>query len=341
MNPKLTDDHVAGLPLHLGRADLLEEIMSTPVLDERPVRDERPRRRTTSWLVPAAAAVVVAALAVGSAWWASGGGPGSDGPTGLAKQPSAAQVTDRVALDAPGWKVVHVDETDGIAYAKGDLELEITDYPADSYDSYVEDRRHIVDPPADGAPVEVLGLGGQMWAYSPDDHTTIRQVQDGSWLEIRASGMDKAAYVALLDRLRFVDEATFEASLPDEFVGSSERSAAIDKIVNGIRDAAGTVFPMGSDATVESGQIDPYQLGADVVGQVACAWLSFYEDNRAAGDQDGIDEAVRVMGTSRDWPVLHQMNDTGDYPEVVWDYADRIAAGEMPEGYEGALGCSG
>ena len=44
MNPKLTDDAVADLPLHHGRAELLEEIMRTPVLDDRPVRAERPRR---------------------------------------------------------------------------------------------------------------------------------------------------------------------------------------------------------------------------------------------------------------------------------------------------------
>jgi hypothetical protein len=30
-----------------------------------------------------------------------------------------------------------------------------------------------------------------------------------------------------------------------------------------------------------------------------------------------------------------------DYPEVVWDYADQVAAGELPDGYWGGLGCEG
>ena len=40
-----------------------------------------------------------------------------------------------------------------------------------------------------------------------------------------------------------------------------------------------------------------------------------------------------MLGTSRDWPVLDEMNERGDYPEVVWEYADQVAAGQVPEGY--------
>ncbi len=46
------------------------------------------------------------------------------------------------------------------------------------------------------------------------------------------------------------------------------------------------------------------------------------------------------MQTSRDWPVLLEMDAEGDYPEVVWEYADQIAAGQTPAGFEGGLGCS-
>jgi hypothetical protein len=38
------------------------------------------------------------------------------------------------------------------------------------------------------------------------------------------------------------------------------------------------------------------------------------------------------MGTARDWPVLHEMNDEGDYPEVLWRYADAMANGGQIEG---------
>jgi hypothetical protein len=341
----ISDDHVADLPLHHGRAELLEEIMSTPVLDDRPAPSRTPRRRTP-WLVPVAAAAVVAALAVGSAWWASGDGPHGAGvhePSQVATQPAPRPPAYGVILDAPGWLVRYASiESSGseLSYEKGDQSFDVSRYPADSYASYVEDRRHIVDPPADGEPVEVLGLGGQLWAYSPGDHTVIRERQDGSWLEFRGSGMDKAAFLALLGRLRAVDKVTFEAALPEDFVGSGEASAAIDEMLAGIEAEAGVVFPEGSDVSVSSDEVDPYQLGADVSGTVACAWLEEFAVARQAGDTERAQRAVDVLATSRTWPVLLTMDKTGEYPDVIWQYADEVAAGRVPEGYTDGLGCA-
>ena len=45
------------------------------------------------------------------------------------------------------------------------------------------------------------------------------------------------------------------------------------------------------------------------------------------------------MATSRDWAILREMDAEGDYPEVVWEMADDLAAGRVPEGWRGALGC--
>ena len=39
-----------------------------------------------------------------------------------------------------------------------------------------------------------------------------------------------------------------------------------------------------------------------------------------------------MLGTSRDWPILDEMDETGDYPEVVWEIADEARAGELPGG---------
>ncbi len=334
MNAKLTDDAVAELPLHRGRAELLEEIMSTPVLDDRPVRTDPPRRRTT-WLVPAAAAAAVVALVAGCAWLVAGQGPGSS-ESGVAAAPT---VSDRVLLDAPGWTVVHVGDTDGVAYEKGDMELEITRYAADSYDGYVEDRRHIVDPPADGEPVEVLGLGGQLWAYGPRDHTTIRQVQDGTWLEIRASGMGKPAYLALLGRLRAVTERSFEASLPEEFVDAGERPASIGQILSEIHRYVDPLLPSGKQPEVTSDEAEPYQLGVDVAGAVACAWFDEFATATAAGDAPRAQRAADALATSRKWPVLQRMDASGGYPEVVWSLADEVVAGQVPDWYVDGLGC--
>lgn len=336
MNLKLTDDAVAGLPLSHGRAELLEEIMSTPVLDDRPIRTQEPPRRSR-WLVPVAAAAAIALVASVPLWR-------DDTPQEVPVATPSVVAGTNVVLDAPGWEVtaMYADEDSGeMTYENGDLSLDVMWGPTDSYQGYVEDRRHIVKPPADGEPITILGADAQMWPYSATDHTAIREVQSGTWIELRGSGMDKAGYLALLDQLRLVDTAGFEASLPDEFVVDAERDGTVDTILDEIDAAAdGPLLPPGVDrSSVVSDQVDAYQLGAEVSGQVACAWLDEYVAAEKAGDQGRVDQAAAVLASSHDWPVLHRMNKTGDYPEVLWQLADEAAAGQVPEWYQGGLGC--
>lgn len=343
MNIPLSDETVAGLPLSLGRAELLEEIMSTPVLDDRPVAtaDRRHRR----WLIPVAVAAAVALVVALGAWWGSGYGPGGDGRTAQVATAPAPETDYRAILDAPGWTVdgVYTDSHGGeLSYVNGDLSFEISWYSADTYEGYVEDRRHITEPPADGEPVEVLGLGAQMWAYSDLNHTAIREPQAGHWLEARGDGMDEAAYVALLGQLRLVDEREFEAAMPASYVDGSERDAAVQQILDGIGEYVDPLIPPASQRVeFSSDQNDPYHLGADVAGAVACEWLADFEAAHRAGDQARMDRAAAVLATARDWPVLQDMEQGGDFAEVIYDYADQVAAGDVPRGYAEGLGCEG
>ncbi len=71
---------------------------------------------------------------------------------------------------------------------------------------------------------------------------------------------------------------------------------------------------------------------------MACAWI-----------ERGGDEAREALATARRWPILNEMNAEGDYPEVVWQYADAfvtggdVAAGKpgvtVQDSYRDALGC--
>lgn len=357
--PKLTDDAVSRLPLHAARAELLEEIVSTPVTERTtdPAASPRPRR----WLVPLAAAAVVAGVVGATSLWAGGSGqqvpqPASSTPPSVAASPSDDTAVETTApapepdgtyavLDAPGWVATYA-ESEGdyasVTYEKGDARFEITRYPASSYDDYVEDREHIVEPPAPGEPVEVAGLAGQMWAYSADDHTVIRAVEDGSWLELRGGEMTLQALLEALSSVRITDRAAFEASLPDRFVTDGERPAAGLTIIDGITDVSGAGWPAGGERTIDSQEQDPYQLGADVAGAYACAWIGEFAAAKRDGDAAGAAnaaEAARVLGTSRDWPVLQEMDAEGDYPEMVWELADQVAAGQVPQGWRGSLGC--
>ena len=73
---------------------------------------------------------------------------------------------------------------------------------------------------------------------------------------------------------------------------------------------------------------DRYQLGAKVAGAIVCGWIERW----LAGDR----EAAKALATSREWPLLRQMDAEGDYPEVVWQYADAInGTGEVPGGMKG------
>ena len=84
---------------------------------------------------------------------------------------------------------------------------------------------------------------------------------------------------------------------------------------------------------------DRYQLGAKVAGAVACAWI-----------ERGGEEAREALATAQRWPILLEMNAEGDYPEVLWQYADAVhgKGGDVPAGkpgvtveesYRDALGC--
>ena len=338
-NPKLTDEAVAMLPLEAGRAELLEEIMST-VAPDRTVdtTGETGDDRRSRWLIPVAAAAAVAAIAAATIWGQGLLPGGSEEAQSFADQ-LALPDGQGIVLDAPGWTVDSLG-SDGIQFKRGDARLDVTSYPADSYDSYVVDREHIVDPAAPGEPIEVLGRSAQMWAYLPTDHTAIREVEDGHWIELRGAGLDETAYLGLLGQLRFTSESEFDASLPQGFVTTAERPAAAAKILTDIEAISGAGFPSGEAPSFADGDSqDRYQFGAEVAGVYACAWFNAYENAKSHDQAAAQAEAARVLGTSRDWPILNEMNEAGDYPEVVWDLSRDVPAGIARDGYREGLGC--
>lgn len=342
----ISDRAVADLPVRAGRADLLEEILAmagaqapgTPAA----LQSQRPR-----WTAPLAAAAAVAVLAGAVAWWSAGPGDPSSapGPAGTRAQADGQEAL--ALLEAPGWQVAHVGRAEpggSIAYeAAGGRSLEISWYPAATYDSYVEDRRRIVDPPAAGEPIEVLGLGAQLWSYSRDDHTVIREIEVGRWLEVRAAGMGEDDYLELLGQLRLVNEAAFEEALPDDYVTTRDRAARIEEMLDGIAAAVGPDLPVSPSGrpTIDSQENSPYGLAVDVAGSITCQWLDELDEALRVGDARRVERASAVLATARDWPLLRgEVNRQGAYPEVVFQYARTAARGEVPPRYSGGLGCA-
>lgn len=336
--PKLTDEAVAHLPLHDGRVELLEEIMASPVID-RVIEPAAPSgRRTPRWVAAVGAAAAVITVAAVPLYLTRDGGSGdSNGaPRAVGVE---APTGERAILTTAGWTVDNVNDGEWggeVGYTKGGAELVITWYLADQYDSYVTDREHINHPEVDqGQAIEVLGAPARLWAYTSDDHTVIRAPGDRYFLEVRGGGMGKQAFVALLGDLQLVNKVGLEGSLPADFVTGDERAGAIGDILDGI----GALPPGLAASDVTSSEPDRYHLGADVSGTVACGWIAEFAAAKSAGSQARMAAAADALAASHDWPILHEMNDRGDYPEVVWEYADEVAAGKVPEGYRQGLGC--
>jgi len=344
MIPKLTDEAVSMLPLESGRAELLEEIMTVVAPDRQTEPTPNPSPRRSRWLVPLAVAAAVATVASTPLWWGGEEDGSQEPPATFQAAPDSPGTGYRAVVTEPGWEADYVSQDDKyggeVNFTNGGQNLAITWYPEKTYQDYLTDREHIPypDPPAPGDPVTVLGVPGQLWAYADTDHTVMREPQLGYWMEFRGDGMDRAAFEELLTHLKLVSLEEFESALPSSFVTAEDRPAAVKAILDGIEGVTGVTVPAGTTLDTQSDEQDPYQLGADISGQYACTWIAEFVAATSAGDQARADEAARVMGTSRQWPVLQEMDAEGGFPEVVWEYADTIGAGELPGNDKGEVG---
>jgi hypothetical protein len=332
----------------LGGADqhLLEEIMSTPKLDSVPAR---PLRRTLARRLAgavAAAAAVAGIIAVSSHWRAQPddvyAGPtglpsaGAAGISGWELDLKAAQGHPRLLIDEPGWKPDHVygfaEEHGTINFRNGDRGLEMNWYPDEQYQGYYEDRLGVSDPDA----TTVAGREASIFTYSSDDLAAMLKPQGGTFVEMRAQGnWTRATFDEVLTRVVKVDAESFLKALPPEVVtpGDVREEAA--------RMLADVPAPPGFDVAVldNAGANDPYQFGAAVTGQVTCGWIAEWVRADKAGDDAAAEQAAAALRSSHQWRVLHDMNDEGDYPEAVWEVADKVAGGDVPKGYKDGLGC--
>src|SRR5262249_15510938 len=136
------------------------------------------------------------------------------------------------------------------------------------------------------------------------------------------------------------------SAMPASVVQPADQATVVDEMLKGVP------LPAGFDAQglVREDVRDRYQLGAKVSGAVACAWIGQWVVARRDGDTAATSAAVAAMATSRGWTILKEMQAEGDYPEVLWQYADAIAGPGTVEGgktlsveesYRQALGCPG
>lgn len=332
---------------------LLEEIMSTS-------KPHGLRRRIATAVAVAAAAT--AAIGVPAIIDERSGDPVVAQPQQTPGQQQTPVVTDRIrftsaALEVaklnprvlvtePGWKVRYLEgfdpTTGGMMFQLGPDEwkddedghinlapsFDIHWYPADQYESYRQDRAH----ERGVQHLEVLGQRAQMISYSARDHAVMLPPEGEVFIELRGSVGDEDAFKRFLaESIEKVDVAAWLAAMPAEAVTAVNADERLEQVV------ADIPLPPGFEKTqlAEAVALDRYQFGAEVTGQVTCGWIAAWEQGDAAGKA----AAVEALASSRDWKILREMDADGDYPDLIWQYADEIAAGKAPEGYRGGLGC--
>lgn len=253
----------------------------------------------------------------------------------------------RVVVDLPGWRISRADEHDGggqmtFTDGKGQAELTWEKGDATAFEAKVENRAAESDL---REAMVIAGTSGVLLRYTGTSDYLGLWGKAGTLLELRGTASNPEDFAKLLAALRPVDEATWLAALPKSAVTPDERSSTIDELL------ADVPLPPGFDkeslrsAAEVKGR---YQLGAQVVGAVTCGWITDWVSAKRAGDAARVAAAVEALGTSRQWPVLLEMESQGGYPGVVWQYADGVAADGTVMGgrrltvetsYRDAFGC--
>jgi hypothetical protein len=318
------------------RAALLADIES--------VRQPRWRRRRILGLAAPAVAAAVAAIVVGITL--SGR---SDGQAWAAALVRVAEAAPRLLVDEPGWEVTRADELSvdygEMTLANGGQRLDLKWLPGDQYENAVEKRVAEMD---DLGTAPAAGIEARVFRYPGTNDYVAVWLQGDYTVEARGLAADADAFRATLASLHAVDVDTWLSAMPESVIVPARQAEVIDEMLTGIP------LPPGFDPRAiraTDAVRDRYQLGAQVSGAVACAWIERWVAARDAGDEARAREAVDAMATSRTWPVLLEMEDDGDYPEVLWEYAAAMATdGDVPAGgpgikvgetYRTALGCPG
>ncbi|MFC7532653.1 hypothetical protein [Actinoplanes sp. GCM10030250] len=346
------DPYRPGLLARLNGAEqtLLEEIMSAPKLESVPATPSlrRTLTRRLGGAVAAAAVVtgVIAAVALlpeepESSPYAGpvglpSAGAGTAAISGWELDLKAAEGHPRLIINEPGWKVTTVygfaDEQGTIAFEKGDRQLEMNWYPAKYYQSYYKDRLLVSAP----EPTTVAGRKGDVFTYDPSDFETFLKPKDGATVALRSSGgWTRSSYDEVLSHVVHVGAEAFLAALPPEIVTPSRVREEAAKILVDVP------LPPGFD--IESvgagGANDRYQFGADVTGQISCAWIAEWIRADKAGDDKAVDQAAAALRSSRKWKVLLEMKDQGGWSQILWETTGKVADGKVPNQYEQGLGC--
>ena len=211
--------------------------------------------------------------------------------------------------------------------ANGEERLDLKWLLADEYEDAVDKRVAEMD---DLGTAPVSGADARLFRYPGTNDYVAVWLQGNYTVEARGLAADADAFRTTLASLHEVDVDTWLSAMPESVVVPARQAEVINQMLTGIP------LPPGFDSKAiraTDAVRDSYQLGAQVSGAVTCAWIERWVAAREADDEAGARLAVEAMVTSWTWPVLLEMDDEGDYPEAVWEYAAAMATnGDVPAG---------
>jgi hypothetical protein len=300
------------------------------IVRSAPARSTRRRGFWPAALAGAAAAAVAVPLALVVVH------PSSDSSAYGAELVRFAESSPQLLPDSSGWRVTRADEQDvrtgEMTFASGARSMDLfwVGDPAGKETDKV-DMARVGSAVIDGRPAWVGTYGGNDFEaiWSSDDQA----------FDVRGTFPSVADFLAVATSLHRVSVDTWLDAMPASVVDPTSRTATVEQMLADIPQ------PRGFDITpVEDrpGVSDRYQLGAQVVSAVSCAWIQQWTHGDAAARQ----QAAEAMATSRHWPVLMQMQSEGAYPDVIWRIADimngksKLPAGQILEQWSRpAIGC--
>lgn len=248
-----------------------------------------------------------------------------------------AENNPRLLIGEPGWKAATVygfeKDSGTIAFRKGDRELEMNWYPADSYDGYYEDRLDVGKP----APVTLGDQSGLLFRYSATDVEALLATDGPTFVMIRTNAgfVDEADARRVLGTVERVSVETWLAAMPPEVVVPGKAAEIADEILSDIP------TPPGFDraALVDGGVNSRYHFGAKIVDEVVCGWLTDWQLAASSGDRAEAQRAVEALRTARTWKILTEMEADGDYSEALWEIvADKVTVSDDPATYLESFG---
>lgn len=340
----ITDEQVSQMPLAGARADLLEEIMTTPTLAPipAPATSHRIRKVVGTLGAGAAVAAVITATFVVTRHATPAPGPAEIHYSAAARE--AAEQTPRLALVSDGWKITEIQgfskDYGSITYTNGNRSVEFNWGPAAGYQSNVDERTVESQDPVE--PITVAGQKGLLSTSFRGEHYIVLLPPTGeSFVEIHTqtptepnAWRNQAAVREVMSHVEELSVDEWLARMPSDVVSPINEKAAIEAGIADIGLPSGTTAADLADLGVNKRD----SFNSRLAGQVVCAWIAEWESAKRAGNDNRMAAAITALEGTGEWKIVQDLGK--GYWSIAWVIDDLRAGAPRTLEYEDSFGCS-